>query len=110
MIKKFSHDYVFSDKGSILTFQSSSTSMREGNIFTANVSVEGKPLPNVTWSYDRTATVILAENTTTISRLNITTTCVDTGNYTLSVDNGLVETDTHNFRINVFCEYKSFQT
>lgn len=73
-------------------------------MFLADVQLEGKPLPNVTWSYNRTGSILLTENGVTNSSLNITTRCQDTGNYSCSVDNGLVQPDTADFRITVTCK------
>ncbi|XP_052060612.1 hemicentin-2-like [Mytilus californianus] len=105
-------DFVFLDvlyKGSILTFNTTNTSMTEGQTYTAYVYVEGKPLPNVTWTRDRTDAILLTENDVTNSSLNMTSMCEDTGNYTVSVDNGLIQPDIRYIRLSVFCSPRKDQ-
>ncbi|VDI76459.1 Hypothetical predicted protein [Mytilus galloprovincialis] len=99
-------DFVFLDvlyKGSILMLNTTNTTMAEGQTYTAYVDVEGKPLPNVTWTRDKTDAILLTENDVTNSSLNMTSMCEDTGNYTVSVDNGLIQPDIRHFRLSVFC-------
>lgn len=85
------------------------TTMAEGQTYTAYVDVEGKPLPNVTWTRDKTDAILLTENDVTNSSLNMTSMCEDTGNYTVSVDNGLIQPDIRHFRLSVFCKKIIFE-
>lgn len=90
-------------------FTTTNTSMTEGQTYKAYVDVEGKPLPNVTWTRDRTDAILLTENDVTNSSLNMTSMCEDTGNYTVSVDNGLIQPDRRHFRLSVFCKKITFE-
>lgn len=76
----------------------------EGSAFTASVDVEGKPLPNITWYYERTNAVLRAESGVQSSSVNVSMYCEDTGNYSLKVDNGLLEADKRTFRVEVPCK------